>query len=71
MSIADTEDFVTRLKQDNLKMYSAILRVREIHKSVPGPYDNLVCDACSHMNIHVDFYTSYPCPTIQALDGNR
>jgi hypothetical protein len=42
--------------------------VRDLHKPVQGPYDNLICEECSHTEINVDFYTEYPCSTIKALD---
>ena len=41
--------------------------VRDLHKPVQGPYDNLVCEECSHMDINVDFYAEYPCRTMKAL----
>ena len=47
----------------------AIKRIRDLHRAVQGPYDNLVCEECSHMNINIDFHTDYPCLTIKALDG--
>lgn len=50
---------------------TAIQRVRDLHKPVQGPYDNVVCEECSHMDINVDFHTEYPCPTIKALDGEQ
>ena len=46
-------------------------RVQELHKAIQGPYDNIVCEACSHMDIDVDFHTEYPCHTIKALDGEE
>jgi hypothetical protein len=57
------------MAQDNLRKYAAILRVAKLHKQVQGPYDNVICEACSHMDIDVNFHTEYPCPTIKALNG--
>ena len=47
----------------------SIEAVYNLHKEVQGPYDNLICEECSHIEIDVDFHTEYPCPTIKALEG--
>jgi hypothetical protein len=51
------------------ELIDAVQRVKSLHRAVQGPYDNLVCEECSHMNINIDFHTDYPCLTIKALDG--
>lgn len=51
------------------KLEGRIDRLREVHRPVPGPYDNLVCDHCSHMSIHPDFHHDYPCRTIRIVEG--
>ena len=56
-----TEAYVTK----NLK---AIQRVRELHKEINGPADDTTCSACAFDEVN---YPQYPCPTIQALDGNN
>jgi hypothetical protein len=52
-------------------LVTSIQRVRHLHRAVQGPYDNLVCEECSHMDINIDFHTDYPCLTIKALDGKQ
>ena len=47
----------------------AIKRIRDLHRAVQGPYDNLVCEECSHMSIHIDFHHEHPCRTIRILEG--
>ena len=51
-----------------IRYESAIERVRELHAPEQGPYDNLVCAECSHMDVDIDFHTDYPCLTIEALE---
>lgn len=46
----------------------AVVRVRELHKKVNGPYDNYICDHCYYDEYH--FY-EYPCPTIKVLNGEQ
>jgi len=48
----------------------AIERVNELHKKIPGPYDDYVCDHCSRLTVFASDVIPYPCPTIQALEGN-
>ena len=45
----------------------ALERVRELHKQVPGPYDDYVCDHCT--DLYGDDAIPYPCPTIKAIEG--
>ena len=56
--------------------WQAVKRVAELHKPVNGPYDDLACETCTdYLNIYAGeigsepAYVEYPCPTIQALDG--
>lgn len=51
---------------DAMVLRQAVQRVRELHKQVNGPADDLTCDACAVDEIN---YPTYPCPTIKALDG--
>ena len=57
---------------------AAIQRVRDLHESVPlievwptgaksAPDDHPVCVHCTDPD--AGWYASYPCPTIEALDG--
>lgn len=59
------------VEQDNLKMYAAIKRVRELHKpqeTMVKPYQvEIICKWCSSD----PKYVVYPCPTIKALDGEQ
>jgi homoserine trans-succinylase len=56
-------------------MQRAIERVRKLHE--PYKYDLLIdaqaCSECSQINKHgmSVFGVPYPCPTIQALDGEQ
>lgn len=47
----------------------AVERVNELHKQVPGPYDDYICDHCSSFTPFESEVIPYPCPTIKALDG--
>jgi hypothetical protein len=69
MSIYETDWEGTAMEQMSLRLelQNMLESVVELHKAVQGPYDNLVCNECSHMDIDVDFHTNYPCPTVQAL----
>lgn len=55
--------------QCDSRKYQALDSLKDLHKPVQGPYDNLVCEECSHMDIDIDFHVEYPCPTIKALNG--
>lgn len=52
------------VEQDNLRMYAAIKRVRELHFSIQDKFvaTLLWCGNCEQ---------EYPCQTIKALDGER
>lgn len=63
------------VEQDNLKMYAAIKRVRELHRPIKSLFGFEICKICLK-----DFPTEYPstysvvpypCPTIKALDGEQ
>ena len=59
---------------------AAIDRVREFHKEVNGPYDDTRCESCTELvRFNIDEsntsdpepYIEYPCPTINALNGEN
>jgi hypothetical protein len=61
-----------------LAAIAAIDRVRNFHKEVAGPYDDTACETCTELvRINIDEsntsdpepYISYPCGTINALNG--
>lgn len=47
----------------------AIGRVYDLHKAVPGPYDDYICDHCSSFTPFESEVIPYPCPTIRAIEG--
>lgn len=49
----------------------AIGRVYDLHKAVPGPYDDYICDHCTDLYIGSDDVIPYPCPTIRAIEGEQ
>jgi hypothetical protein len=49
-------------------LQDAIQRVRELHKEMNGPADDLTCSACAVDELN---YPEYPCPTIKALEGEQ
>jgi len=46
----------------------AVERVNELHKEVPGPYDDYICDHCSSFTPFESEVIPYPCPTIRAIN---
>jgi len=46
----------------------ALERVNELHKQVPGPYDNYICDHCSSFRLDPADIIPYPCPTVRAIN---
>jgi len=46
----------------------AVERVNELHKQVPGPYDDYICDHCSSFTPFASDVIPYPCPTIRAIN---
>jgi hypothetical protein len=53
------------LAEQYIQMAQAINRVRQLHKQSPsGAY-------CCHCEDLDGAWNSYPCPTIQALDGTQ
>jgi hypothetical protein len=50
-----------------VELLDAINRVKELHKQVPGPYDDYICDHCT--DLYGDDAIPYPCPTIKAIEG--
>lgn len=61
------------LDDDPEELLKAIRRVRELHKPVTSIFnDTEVCITCSHICKHeMDSDVLYPCPTIEALDGEQ
>jgi hypothetical protein len=62
--------------EELVNAWEAVQRVVELHKPVNGPYDDLSCETCTdYLNIYAGeissepAYVEYPCPTIEALDG--
>lgn len=55
--------YLELVEQDNLRMYAAIQRVRELHKK-----NGIRCNSCGDDR---GDYALYPCPTIKALDGEQ
>lgn len=58
--------------QDASEFYEAIQRVRELHKPfmwdfTPGVFCSVCLTQAGKITVQVD----YPCPTIQALDGDQ
>lgn len=51
----------------------AIQKVKDLHFPVPDPIaqrpDSFICGHCS--DVEMGFYMIYPCPTIEALDGEQ
>jgi hypothetical protein len=47
-------------------LQDAIQRVRDLHREISGPADDLTCSECAVDELN---YPEYPCPTIKALDG--
>jgi hypothetical protein len=58
-----SEKFYNLMKQDNLKMYGAIVRVRKLHN--PVQLDPEWGEHCEHCD------QDFPCQTIKALDGEQ
>jgi len=54
-----------------LELVDAVNRVNELHKQVPGPYDDYICDHCSRFRLDPADVVPYPCPTINALEGQN
>ena len=63
-----------------IRYESAIERVRELHEMINGPYDDAACKHCTTLleemygltvGLGEPMYVEYPCPTIQALEGNE
>lgn len=63
-----------------LAAIAAIDRVRNFHKEVNGPYDDTACEPCTELvRFNIDEsnttdpepYIVYPCPTINALNGEN
>jgi len=52
------------------ELLCAVERVNELHKQVPGPYDDYICDHCSRFTPFASEVIPYPCPTVKALEGN-
>lgn len=53
------------------ELQSAIQRVRELHKPSEVWAGNYECIECSPNSCGCCSYVEYPCPTIQALDGEQ
>jgi hypothetical protein len=66
VEILTFEDY---LKADNVRMYAAICRIRQLHK--PAEYNPTVCVECTRLISYQRplAEAQYPCPTIQALNG--
>ena len=47
---------------------AAIQRVRNLHRQINGPYDDLTCSECAQDE---EYYPEWPCDTIKALDGEQ
>ena len=59
---------------DAIFMKDALLAVLELHKPVQGrsdinTYDYVGCDACVEWSHDGNMNLEYPCPTIQAIEG--
>lgn len=64
-----SKEFDPSIDEFILAAIAAIDRVRNFHKEVTGPYDDTQCEACT--NLTPDEYVVYPCPTINALNGEQ
>lgn len=66
--------YLELVEQDNLRMYAAIQRVRELHKQGTSMFnDNIqICTWCSSICEHEQGTIVYfPCLTVQVLDGEQ
>ena len=45
-------------------------RIYGLHKEILGPYDNYICEHCSYLYGDSADVIPYPCPTIDAYEGN-
>ena len=63
--------YLELVEQDNLRMYAAIQRVRELHQAKEVWAGNYECIECSPSSCGCCSYVEYPCPTIKALDGEQ
>jgi hypothetical protein len=52
-----------------VELVDAVDRVKELHKQVPGPYDDYICDHCSSFTPFASEVIPYPCPTIKTIEG--
>jgi hypothetical protein len=46
----------------------AVSRIYDLHKQVPGPYDDYICDHCSSFTPFASEVIPYPCPTVRAIN---
>lgn len=54
------------------ELREAIARVRELHKKIKTQWiDGYVCSVCAEYTKGYEEWVKYPCPTIQALDGEQ
>jgi len=50
------------------KPWLALREIVQLHK--PGGYEYFEKDICEHCTLDLDYYIFYPCPTIEAIQGN-
>ena len=77
------DELLDRIAQEGLKPYGNIMNtnlvlalraVVELHKPVQGSsdittYDYIGCDSCVEWSHDGNMNLRYPCPTIQAIEG--
>jgi len=75
-----SKEFDPSIDEFILAAIAAIDRVRNFHKEVAGPYDDTQCEHCTELirftidesnTTSPDPYIVYPCPTINALNGEQ
>lgn len=66
---------MARISKNNAA-FEAVGGIRDLHRAVQGPYDNLICKHCTYILLIArpdapeDAFIMYPCPTINILDGD-
>jgi hypothetical protein len=71
-----TEKYIDDVRNAAKNNYAAIKRIRELHKPVKSykgrDHTEIVgCHECEETGSGREYYVEYPCPTIQALDGEK
>lgn len=64
-------DYCWECNEKMVKALDAVERVRELHKPTIAPFP--ICHECNRVLIQnkIQTFILYPCPTIQALQGDN